>query len=89
MGRILDLAFSENPERAYVVVMTDGEENTSRHTYQAGIQEKLKRAEDRNWEVVFLGANFDGIHDQSRGLGLAQLSHSTWLLETMLRPWTH
>ena len=71
MARLLDTAFQDNPERAYVVVMTDGEENSSKHNNKQVVQEKLKRAEDRNWEVIFLGANFDQVHNQSRGLGLA------------------
>lgn len=71
MATILDTAFTDNSERAFIVVMTDGEENSSRRNNKQVIQEKLKRAEDRNWEVIFLGANFDSIHNQSAGLGLA------------------
>lgn len=70
MGKLLDHAFTESPDKAYIVVMTDGEENTSRQLSKAVITEKLARAEDRNWEVVFLGANFDKVVDQARGLGL-------------------
>jgi uncharacterized protein with von Willebrand factor type A (vWA) domain len=71
LAQLLDLAFSESPDRAYIVIMTDGEENSSRKYNKQVIQEKLARAEDRNWEVVFLGANFDNVHDQARGIGLA------------------
>jgi hypothetical protein len=70
MACLLDTAFNDNPERAYVVIMTDGEENSSRNTTKDTVKEKLKRAEDRNWEVIFLGADFDAVHCQSFGLGL-------------------
>ena len=70
MGRMLDHAFAESPEKAYIVVMTDGYENTSRKLTKEVIKEKLARAEDRNWEVVFLGANFDNVTDQATSIGL-------------------
>jgi uncharacterized protein with von Willebrand factor type A (vWA) domain len=71
MGRMLDKAFEENPEKAYVVVMTDGHENTSRQFSKQTIAEKLARAEDRKWEVVFMGANFDSVTDQAKMVGLS------------------
>lgn len=70
MATLLDKAFSDDPRKAYIVVMTDGEENSSVTYSKDVIQEKLARAEDRNWEVIFLGANFENIHNQSQGLGL-------------------
>ncbi len=71
MGKLFDHAFNEGPEKAYIVVMTDGFENTSRKFTNAVIKEKLARAEDRNWEVVFLGANFDNVTDQAKSIGLS------------------
>jgi hypothetical protein len=70
MGRLLDHAFAESPEKAYIVVLTDGYENTSRKLTKEVIREKLARAEDRNWEVIFLGANFDSVTDQAAAVGL-------------------
>jgi hypothetical protein len=71
MATMLDTAFTDNPELAYIVIMTDGEENSSRHNNKKVIEEKLARAEDRNWEVIFLGADFASVHNQSTGLGLS------------------
>lgn len=71
MGRLLDHAFSEASEKAYIVVMTDGYENTSKKLSKQVITEKLARAEDRNWEVVFLGANFDNVTDQAKSIGIS------------------
>lgn len=70
MARLLDTAFSESPEKAYIVIMTDGDENTSRKYTKEVIKEKLARAEDRNWEVVFLGANFERVTNQATSIGL-------------------
>lgn len=70
MGRLLDHAFAESAEKAYIVIMTDGYENTSKKLNKEVIREKLARAEDRNWEVVFLGANFDNVTDQAASVGL-------------------
>lgn len=69
-GKLLDHAFDEGPEKAYIIIMTDGYENTSRRLTKEVIKEKLARAEDRNWEVVYLGANFDKVTDQARAIGL-------------------
>lgn len=71
MGRLLDTAFEESPDKAYIVVMTDGDENTSRKFTREVIKEKLARAEDRNWEVVFLGANFERVTNQASSIGLS------------------
>lgn len=70
MARLIDTAFEESPEKAYIVVLTDGEENTSRKYTKEVIREKLARVEDRNWEVVFLGANFDQVTAQASAVGL-------------------
>lgn len=69
-GKLLDHAFKEGPEKAYIIIMTDGYENTSRKLTKEVIKEKLARAEDRKWEVVYLGANFDKVTDQARAIGL-------------------
>jgi uncharacterized protein with von Willebrand factor type A (vWA) domain len=69
-ARLLDHAFNESPERAYIIFMTDGYENTSKKFNQTAIKEKIARAEDRKWEVVFLGANFDKVTDQAVAMGV-------------------
>jgi len=69
-AKLLDHAFAEGSEKAYIIFMTDGYENTSKKFNQTAIKEKLARAEDRNWEVIFLGANFDKVTDQATAMGL-------------------
>lgn len=63
MGRIIALAEGDNPDKAVIVVMTDGQENASQEVTREGIKTALDRVKAKGWEVVFLGANFDNISD--------------------------
>jgi hypothetical protein len=63
MVRVIALAESDNPDKAVIVVMTDGEENASVEVKREGVKVALDRAKAKGWEVVFLGANFDNISD--------------------------
>jgi len=63
IGRILALAETDAPDKAVIVVMTDGQENASRELTRDGVKAGLERAKSRGWDVVFLGANFDNIGD--------------------------
>lgn len=58
INRMITLAEVENPEKAVIVIMTDGLENSSSEVTKDGAKAALKRAEERGWEVVFLGAEF-------------------------------
>ncbi len=58
IGRVVALAEKDNPKKAVIVIMTDGEENSSREVTQAGAKAALDRARAHGWEVVFLGAEF-------------------------------
>ena len=69
-ARILHHAIDENDEKTYVVIMTDGEENMSRHFNQAAVKSLLAEVEAKNWEVIFLGANFDKVAHTSAAMGL-------------------
>jgi hypothetical protein len=55
--------------------MTDGEENNSHNFKQADVKALTKRLEDKKYEVIFLGANFDKVGDVATGFGL---SSSKW-----------
>lgn len=63
INRVISLAELENPEKAVIVIMTDGHENSSREVTKAGAKAALERAEKRGWEVVFLGAEFSAFGD--------------------------
>ena len=63
IARLIAMAEADNPEKAVIVIMTDGEENASREVTKAGVKAALERAEKRGWEVVFLGAEFANFSD--------------------------
>jgi len=73
IGRLVALAEGDNPDKAIIVVMTDGQENASREVTREGAKAALDRIRGKGWEVVFLGANFDNISDAgSVGVGGAR-----------------
>ncbi len=63
--RIIALADADKPDKAVIVVMTDGMENASKEVTREGVKAALDRVKAKGWEVVFLGANFDNIADAS------------------------
>jgi len=70
IARIVALAEGDAPERAVIVIMTDGEENSSREVTKDGAKAALDRARAKGWEVVFLGAEFGKFTDaESVGVG--------------------
>jgi hypothetical protein len=63
IGRIMALAEKDDPQRAVIVIMTDGQENASRELKKDGARAAIERAEKRGWQVVFLGAEFANFSD--------------------------
>ncbi|MEL7452605.1 MAG: vWA domain-containing protein [Pseudomonadota bacterium] len=63
IGRLVSLAEADGPEKAVLVIMTDGLENASREMTGDGAKAALDRARERGWEVVFLGAEFANFSD--------------------------
>ena len=61
IAKIAYLALKGNYDRAAIVIMTDGLENSSRHTSKAAAKAVLDLCRARDWEVLFLGADFDAI----------------------------
>ncbi len=70
IARIVALAEGDAPERAVIVIMTDGEENASREVTKDGARAALDRARAKGWEVVFLGAEFGKFRD-AEAVGVA------------------
>lgn len=60
-ARVMYRAIDDNAEKTVVVVMTDGEENSSLNFRQADVKALAKQFEDKKWELIFLGANFDKV----------------------------
>lgn len=58
-ANVMDRALERNNDRTVVVILTDGHENASREYTQIKIKNKVEQLQAKNWEVLFLGANFD------------------------------
>ena len=68
IGRIVSLAEKDRPEKAVIVIMTDGEENSSQEMTKTTAKAALDRVRKKGWEVVFLGAEFSNFND-AEGVG--------------------
>ena len=66
MLRILD----DKPDKAVFVTMTDGEENSSQNFKQVHVKNMAKSLEDKDYQVLFLGANFDKVGDVATQYGV-------------------
>jgi hypothetical protein len=70
VGKIMASAEEADSRKTVLVVMTDGYENASKEHTQASIKAKVKQFEDKGWEVLFLGANFDAVESVSGSVGV-------------------
>ena len=60
----------ERPDRAIVVIVTDGHENSSRRFTKAQVKRMVQaRQESGKWSFIYLGANVDAF-DEAQGLGI-------------------
>jgi hypothetical protein len=50
IARLISIAEADSPEKAVIVIMTDGAENASREVTKAVVKAALDRAEKRGWE---------------------------------------
>lgn len=67
----------KRPSKVLVVIITDGQENSSRKYKHADVMEKIKHQRERySWEFVFLGANQDAIQ-VGADLGVANAMNYT------------
>lgn len=62
-ARIIHRAMDDNNEKSVVVIMTDGEENSSINFKKDQIKALCDQYEARNWQLVFLGADFEKVTD--------------------------
>lgn len=68
-ARIMQHAIDDNADKAVIVVMTDGEENSSRNFKQLDVKSLVSKLDQRKYELVFLGANFDKVGDVAQTYG--------------------
>ena len=72
-GRLVNHKKSKR-DSVTVIVLTDGEENSSRQYDNSDLKGMIEKAEGKEWSFLFLGANIDAF-DVGRKLGLG--AHST------------
>jgi uncharacterized protein YegL len=63
--RLVQLAEAGNYEKVAIIIMTDGQENASCEFSVAQAKAKLDECRAKNWQVIFLGANFDNAQQAS------------------------
>lgn len=75
-GRIMWNMLDSGADRAILVIVTDGYENSSSKFRASEIKELSKELTiKKNYDIVFLGANFDGIGDvATQNFGLVDSS---------------
>lgn len=82
----------DNKEKAIFVVMTDGEENSSKTFTLSQVKNAISKMQTRGYEVIFMGANFDKIGNVASSFGLKE---SKWLnisaqnLEPFMKNFAH
>jgi uncharacterized protein YegL len=68
--RLSDLPEFDRPDKVICVVITDGEENSSKEHTKEQVQEMVKHQEEKyDWAFIYLGANVDAF-DAARQLGI-------------------
>ena len=58
--RLSNTVDEEKPEKVILLIMTDGEENSSKEYNLEQVKEKIKHQKEKyNWDVIFMGADQD------------------------------
>ena len=68
--RLMQRALEDKADRVVFVVMTDGFENASRRFNKFDVKSLIRQFEQKNWQVVFLGADFDKVETQAHDIGV-------------------
>lgn len=61
IGHTLELASNCTAESVSIVILTDGEENTSKNYTLNDINKKIEISKENGWNFIFLAANQDAI----------------------------
>ncbi len=74
VGRLVNTVEIDAPEKAAIVIMTDGQENASQEHNQESAKKLLDKCRDKGWQVLFLGSNFD---NAAQGARLGNMAAAT------------
>ena len=69
-----DMKEEDRPEKNLIVIMTDGEENSSREYSTEKVKDMIKHQEEKyNWNFMYLGVDLSNFHD-ANNLGIRMSS---------------
>jgi len=69
---------ANRPDKVVFVVITDGQENSSRHHSKASVKEKIDHQSSKySWQFVYLGANQDAF-DEAGQVGIAMANAANY-----------
>lgn len=72
-----DMKEEERPEKNLIVIMTDGEENSSKEYSSSDVKDKIKHQEEKyNWEFMYLGVDLSNFKD-ANALGIRMSTATT------------
>lgn len=74
--RMMQRIEEDRADRAVFVVMTDGYENASQKYRQADVKSMADKLRAKDYEIIFLGANFDKVGDTATAYGA---SSAKWM----------
>lgn len=75
--RIFADAKAVDASRTIIVIMTDGQENSSKEATKEMMKKEVEKAKLQGWEVIFLGADFDTYTHTASGLNVAATKTAT------------
>jgi hypothetical protein len=73
IGMTLNRMLEKNHKNNFIVILTDGDENSSREFDSHQTKSLIKKAEEKGWKFLYLAANQDAF-SVSRGLGMTGAS---------------
>jgi len=71
VGHLNQIILNDRQEKAQIVIITDGFENASQEYSQIGVKNILKGWEEREFDVIYMGASFDGAYASAASIGIS------------------
>lgn len=87
IGRTVNGITANDGENVIVVIITDGEENSSREFNKTTVNQLIGQKKEKGWEFIFLGANQDAIKEAAV-LGINSNSSLTYATEAAQEAFT-
>lgn len=76
-GKIVAMANAKAYDKVAIIIMTDGHENASKELSVVQAKKLLDECRAKNWQVIFLGANFDNASQAANYGNFAQSTISS------------